>query len=43
MWIHTLEKIKKYIDENNKRPSAADKNNEIKTLRYWISDQINKL
>ena len=40
-WINTLEKVKKYIDENNKRPSAADKNNEIKSLGHWITQQQN--
>ena len=40
-WINTLEKVLKYIDENNKRPSAADKNNEIKSLGHWINQQQN--
>ena len=38
-WIDNLEKIKKYIDENNKRPSTSDNNIEIKAYGYWISDQ----
>ena len=42
IWSNTLEQVKKYIDENKKRPSAADKENEIKTLGQWISDQQKK-
>jgi hypothetical protein len=38
-WYNTLEEIKKYIDENNKRPSSTDKDNNIKTLGIWISNQ----
>jgi superfamily II DNA or RNA helicase len=38
-WKDTLEKIKKYIDENDKRPSSTDKNKEIKSLGSWLSDQ----
>jgi mevalonate pyrophosphate decarboxylase len=38
-WKLTLNKIKKYIDENNKRPSGCDKNLEIKKYGCWISDQ----
>ena len=40
IWIKKLELVKKYIDENNKRPSTSDDNN--KSLGYWISDQIKK-
>jgi len=39
-WINKLNDIKKYIDENNKKPSSKDKNNEIKTLGMWIGNQI---
>jgi hypothetical protein len=38
-WDLKLELVKKYIDENNKLPSTKDKNNEMKSLSYWISDQ----
>jgi superfamily II DNA or RNA helicase len=38
-WNNILDKIKKYIDENNKRPSHSDKNKEIKILGNWISAQ----
>ena len=38
-WCDKLELVKKYIDENNKKPSTHDKNTEIKILGYWISDQ----
>ena len=36
-WINKLELVKKYIDENNKKPS---KNDENKELSYWISHQV---
>ena len=39
IWIDNLEKIKKYIDENNKRPSCNDKNNKIKSFGTWICHQ----
>jgi ERCC4-related helicase len=39
-WKDTFNKVKHYIDENNKRPSHHDKNKEIKTLGEWISTQI---
>jgi len=39
IWINKFNEVKKYIDENNKRPSQRDKNNEIKILGSWISDQ----
>jgi antitoxin component HigA of HigAB toxin-antitoxin module len=38
-WNINFEAVKKYIDENNKRPSTENKNNNIKSLGYWISDQ----
>jgi len=38
-WIESLNQVKKYIDENNKRPSSTDKNTGIKTLGSWISKQ----
>ena len=38
-WNDTLDKVKKYIDENNKRPSQVDKNKEIQILGNWISAQ----
>ena len=40
IWNSNLEKVKKYIDDNNKRPSSKDKNKEIKSLGYWIEDQV---
>ena len=39
IWLINLKKIKKYINENNKRPSRQDKNNDIKKLGNWISEQ----
>jgi superfamily II DNA or RNA helicase len=38
-WNEMLEKVKKYIDENNKRPSSTDQNKEIKLLGVWICYQ----
>ena len=41
VWIIMFNKVKQYIDENNKRPSRDDKNNnEIKSMGKWISRQI---
>ena len=39
-WINNLDKVKKYIDDNDKRPPSTDKNNEIKTLNHFISSQL---
>ena len=39
-WDSNFEKVKKYIDENNKRPSSQDKNPEIHRLGRWLSVQI---
>jgi superfamily II DNA/RNA helicase len=40
LWIERLDKIKKYIDENNKRPSSKyNKNPEIKSNGMWIVTQ----
>ena len=38
-WYSSLNLTKKYIDENNKRPSKVDKNKDIKTLEIWLSNQ----
>jgi len=38
-WINILEKVKKYIDDNNKKPYEKDKNCDIRTLGHWISSQ----
>jgi hypothetical protein len=40
-WKLKLEWVKKYIDENKKRPNKRDKNNEdIKTHGQWICNQL---
>jgi superfamily II DNA or RNA helicase/cell shape-determining protein MreC len=39
MWNDTLEKVKLYIESNDKLPSKEDKNKDIKQLGYWISNQ----
>ena len=38
-WKLRLEEVKKYIDENNKRPSSTNKNSNIRSYGQWISDQ----
>jgi len=38
-WINTLEKIKKYISEEEKLPTRYNKNFEIKQLGRWLSSQ----
>jgi hypothetical protein len=38
-WKDNLEKIKKYIDENEKTPSYSDKDKEIKSSGKWLSTQ----
>ena len=39
VWKNTLEKVKKYIDDNNKKPSLYDKNKDVKSLGKWLSHQ----
>jgi hypothetical protein len=39
-WHDTLEIIKKYIDDNNKRPSQHNMDNNIKKLGQWLSTQV---
>jgi hypothetical protein len=36
IWYKTLDKVKEYIDTNNKRPSSTDKDNSIKQLGLWL-------
>jgi len=38
-WKINLEIIKKYIDDNDKRPSEVDKNTDVKKLGQWLSTQ----
>ena len=38
-WMKNLEDVKKYIDENEKRPSTIDKNNKVKILSTWMGTQ----
>jgi superfamily II DNA or RNA helicase len=38
-WMIMLEKVKRYIDKNGKKPSGADKNNGIRQMGKWISTQ----
>ena len=38
-WMKKLSKLKTYITENKKRPSAHDKNEDIKKLGLWINTQ----
>jgi superfamily II DNA or RNA helicase len=39
LWFESFNKVKKYINNNNKRPSSNNKNLEIKTLGSWIVHQ----
>jgi hypothetical protein len=41
IWNNNLVNVKKYIDDNNKRPSKHDKSIEIKNLGSWVSAQQN--
>ena len=39
IWMNTFDKVKKYMDDNNKRPSTEDKNEDIKSCGHWLSIQ----
>jgi co-chaperonin GroES (HSP10) len=39
MWLNRLEKLKEFININEKRPSSKSKNREEKTLGHWLSYQ----
>ena len=39
-WLNIFEKVKKYFDENHKRPSKRDDNNDIKKLALWTGRQL---
>jgi hypothetical protein len=43
IWMNKLEEVKKYIDENKKRPTSKNKDNKIRHLGQWLSQQINHL
>ena len=38
-WDDKLNQVKNYIDLNGKRPSSSDKDETVKNLGYWLSDQ----
>jgi superfamily II DNA or RNA helicase len=40
IWKDYLSKVKKYMDDNKKRPSSLDKNKDIKTQGSWICRQL---
>jgi superfamily II DNA or RNA helicase len=40
IWFNRLILVEQYINENKKRPSQYDKNNEIKLLGLWVCHQI---
>jgi superfamily II DNA or RNA helicase len=42
VWKLKLEWVKKYINENKKRPSTTDKNKNIKTYGTWITSQLQR-
>jgi superfamily II DNA or RNA helicase len=39
-WFNNLEKVKLYINKNNKRPSSIDKDIKIQQIGYWIGHQL---
>jgi hypothetical protein len=39
IWMKKLEEVKKYIDENGKRPPCKDKNIDVKRIGGWLSHQ----
>ena len=41
-WYNNLEQVKKYINENNKKPSRYDKNSVIKKMGIWTINQQKK-
>jgi superfamily II DNA or RNA helicase len=43
IWINHLEEVKQYIDKNNMRPSYGNKNNKVKFLSKWLSDQFHRI
>jgi hypothetical protein len=40
VWYDNLEKVKKFIDTKNKRPSSESKNQDEKYLGLWILNQL---
>jgi len=42
IWLNNLNKVKQYIDKNNKKPLITDENKDIQKLSTWIRDQQTK-
>jgi hypothetical protein len=40
IWLNNLDKVKKYIISNNKKPSTEDSDDNIKQLGIWINTQL---
>jgi superfamily II DNA or RNA helicase len=40
IWFNYLERVKKFIDENNRRPSEVGKTNDEKKLGKWVTRQL---
>jgi hypothetical protein len=40
VWFEKLDQVKLYMGTNCGRPSKHDKNEDIKRMGYWLSDQI---
>lgn len=38
-WLYNLDKVKRYINENNKKPSEDSKDKDIKKMGKWLSHQ----
>jgi hypothetical protein len=41
LWEYKFNQVIEYININNKRPSSDSKNNDVKQLGSWISNQLN--
>jgi superfamily II DNA or RNA helicase len=39
-WIYKLNQVKKYIDENNKRPYEKSKDMDIRQMGKWLTQQL---
>jgi hypothetical protein len=40
LWVYNLEKVKKYIEKENKRPSQESKDADIKTMGCWCQRNV---
>lgn len=40
LWTYKLEQLKKFMDEENKRPNEESKDNNIKQMGKWVTQQL---